>query len=72
MASFNIVIVTTCNTWSTLDFRVKRRAKYAWSDAPEPTPPIMNDLTALMVGNCLADAIAQDHVFYGGDGGGDK
>ena len=32
------------------------------NDVPEPTPPITNDLTALMAGNCLTDAMMQDHV----------
>lgn len=53
MASFHIVVVTTCRI-------VSMRCPSDDDDdggVPEPTPPITNDLTALMVGKLLTDAI---------------
>lgn len=48
MATLDIVIVATCPAVSTAVCFHARAAK-GWDAVPEPTPPMMYDLMALMV-----------------------
>lgn len=61
MAALDVVVVAACrevvwSVWRIMIFAKKRELE----SLPVPTPEITKDRTALMVGNCLTDAIVKE------------
>lgn len=59
MTTLNIVIITTCHRElaNLAPYCSRKAGKRSPQHLPEPTPPITNDRTLLMVGNSLTEAI---------------